>query len=71
MKRLKQTTKKEKLLRLLEEYNGRVPLKVAARELYGGDGEMERWKVIKLLSAYRAKKTLDYRVRNYTITAGS
>ncbi|RPF43078.1 hypothetical protein EDD75_2199 [Thermodesulfitimonas autotrophica] len=67
MRRLKQETKKERLLRLLEERGGSVPLEVAARELYGKDGEPECMKVIRLLSAYRAKNILNRRVRNFTV----
>lgn len=55
IRRLKRsTTKKKRLLRLLEEYGGSVPLAVAAKELYGRDGRLERDKVVRLLSAYRA-----------------
>jgi len=54
-KALARDTKKARLLRLLEEHRGAVPLSLAAKELYGKDGRLEREKVVRLLSAYRTQ----------------
>lgn len=54
-KALARDTKKARLLRLLEEHRGAVPLGLAARELYGGRNPLLEHKVIQLISAYRRK----------------
>ncbi|MGO0122193.1 hypothetical protein [Desulfothermobacter acidiphilus] len=68
MRKLRRETKKVKLERLLREHGGRVPIDLAAKELYGRDGELEREKVIRLLSAYRADGILNCRVKNLMVT---
>lgn len=47
--------KKKVILRLLEEYNGAVPLGTAAKEMYGKSDELRQIKVVRALNAYRAK----------------
>lgn len=69
-KTLSRDTKKARLLRLLEEHRGVVSIGIAARELYGRDGELERLKVVRILAAYRAKKDDEVgrcRVRNKNV----
>lgn len=68
-KALARNTKKARLLRLLEEHRGAVPLGLAARELYGKDGELEKLKVVRALAAYRAKGRGVGRVRNGKVIA--
>jgi hypothetical protein len=64
---LRRSTKKGKLLRLLEEHGGAVPIEIAAKELYGRDDELRRWKVVKLLSAYKSQGLLNCRVKDSTL----
>lgn len=59
-KSIKHETKKARLLRLLAECRGRVPLAEAARQLYGRDGELEQLRVIRAMNAYRAVKDADF-----------
>jgi hypothetical protein len=54
-KALARNTKKARLLRLLQEHRGAVPLGLAARELYGRDDTLNRMRIVHLLGAYRQK----------------
>ncbi|MCL6558861.1 MAG: hypothetical protein K6U74_08655 [Firmicutes bacterium] len=55
--------KKRIILRLLEKYGGSVPLSVAAKELYGQEGELQQLKVIRALNAYRAQDPIFDHIR--------
>ena len=54
--------KKRLILHLLEKY-GSVPLGVAAKEMYGRDGELEQLKVVRILNAYRMRDKTFARIR--------
>lgn len=71
MKARKLRTKKAKLVRLIDQHNGNLPIGTAAKKMYGQDSELTRWKVVKLLAAYRAggDPIGVYRVRNGIISA--
>lgn len=45
--------KKKRLIRMLENHGGRVPLGEAARELYGQNSELTRAQVTRVLACYR------------------
>lgn len=70
LKKAKQT-KKDILIRLMNAYQHQLPLGVAAKALYGKDGELERSKVINLLGAYRSARLASFHVhKNHIVPLG-
>ncbi len=62
--------KKHVILRLLEQHGGRVPIAVAAKELYGSESELAQIKVARAICGYRswAREFSNIRIRNNNIT---
>jgi hypothetical protein len=46
--------KKQVILRLLDMYQGCVPLAIAAKELYGDGGQLAQIKVVRAVCGYRS-----------------
>lgn len=66
-KRLRVETKGQKIKRMLESYGGSAPIDEVAREVYGRCGREEKEKLVRLLSAFRARGTLKARVRYHRV----